>query len=103
MIEVTSGGQFHGLQTSFGRGSTDNEYQMVRWTTGSPQRFHLFGEKFLQARWIQQRFGLLVERSLVGRSAAFSNEQEVVLGAFGGHEVDLCRQIRARINLVVHA
>ena len=75
---------------------------MVRRTTGSPQSIHLFGKKLFQTRWIQQRFGLLVERGLVSRSAAFSDEQELVFRAFGGHEIDLCRQIRARINLVVH-
>src|SRR5215471_19157905 len=102
MIEITCGGQFHRLQTSFGRSSTDNKDQMVRRTTSCPQSFHLFGEKLLQTWWIQERFGLLVERSFVRGPAALCNEQKLVLRAFGRHEIDLCRQVRTRINLVEH-
>ena len=39
MIEIAGGRKFNGFETSFGRGSADDESQVVRRATGGAQRF----------------------------------------------------------------
>ncbi len=51
---------------------------------------------------IEERLGLLVEERLVGRSAALGQEEEVVLVAGHGIELDLRGQVRAGVPLIVH-
>jgi hypothetical protein len=51
---------------------------------------------------VQDGLGLLEEIGLVGRAAALGDEQEAVLVAVDGREVDLGRQVRARVLFLVH-
>ena len=51
---------------------------------------------------IQERLGLLEEIALVGGAAALGDEEELVLGAGGGVEVDLGREVGAGVDLLVH-
>ena len=60
-------------------------------------------DEFRERLLVQQRLGLLVEEGLVGRAAALGDEEEFVLHAgFAAVDVDLGREVRARILFVGH-
>ena len=100
-IQVSGGGELHGHEGSLGRGSTDHERQVVGRTRRRPQRLHLRRQERDQAVGIEQRLGLLEQVGLVGRPPTLSDEQEPVLHSVGGQDVDLGRQVVARVLLVV--
>ena len=60
-------------------------------------------DEFRERLLVQQRLGLLVEESLVGRAAALGDEEELVLHAgLAAVDVDLRGKVRARVLLVGH-
>ena len=75
---------------------------MVGRTGGRAERLHFFHQEFLQGARIQEGLGLLVEIGLVGRAAALGQEEELVLIARGGVDVDLRRQVGLGVDLLVH-
>ena len=75
---------------------------MVGRAGGGAERLHLLHQELLQGARIQEGLGLLVEVGLVGRAAALGQEEELVLVARGGVDVDLRRQVGLGVDLVVH-
>ena len=102
VVQVPRRGELHGLQAGLGRGSSDHEDEVVGRTGRRADRLHLLGEELLKARGVQERFRLLVEVGLVGRSPALGHEKELVLHPAGGIEIDLGGEVRPRVLLVVH-
>ena len=51
---------------------------------------------------VEEGLGLLVEVGLVGRTAALSHEEELVLVAGNGEEIDLGGEVGAGVHLLVH-
>ena len=103
VIEIACRSLFNGCQVSLGRSTAHNNCQVVGRTSRSAQVFDVFGDEFGQVLLGQQGFGLLVEESFVGRATTFGDEQEFILVAFGGIEVDLSRQVGAAVFLVEHS
>ncbi len=101
-VEIAAARQFHGLQIHLGRGAADDDCEMIWRTGGGAERAELLVDEPRQRFRIQHRLGLLIQKALVRRAAALRDEQEFVLVAGLGVEVDLGRQIVAGIDLLVH-
>ncbi len=66
------------------------------------ERAHLLNEERHEGLGIDESLCFLIEVSLVGRAAAFGNEEEVVFIAFGGMDVNLGGEVATGVYLVVH-
>ena len=102
LVEIARAGELDRLHGRLGRRPADHDREVIGRAGGRAQRTQLLREELLQARGIEQRLGLLEEHRLVGRSASLGDEQELVLLARGRENVDLGRQVRAGVDLVVH-
>ena len=102
VVVISRGCFLHGRQAGFGRSSADDHGQVVRRTSGSTQVFHLFLDELGQRFLGQKGFGLLIEESLVGRTASFGDKQELVFIALRGVQVDLRGKVRSAVFLVEH-
>src|SRR5258705_374959 len=78
-------------------GPADHDREVIRRARRGPERADLGVEKRAQPVGVQDRLGLLVQVALVGRAAALGHEQEVILVAVVGVELDLCRQVGAGV------
>ena len=63
---------------------------------------YLLLDELRQRLFVQQRLGLLIEESLIGRTAALGDEKELVLVARFGIDVDLRREVVAAVFLLGH-
>ena len=76
---------------------------MVRRTCCCTQTLHLLYEEWEQcALVLDSSLGHWVEVGLVGGSAAFGDHDEAILVALHGLDVNLCGEVAARVDLVVH-
>ena len=75
---------------------------MVGWTCCGAERFHFLNEEGQERLGVDERFGFLIEIGLVGRAAAFGDEEEVVFVAVDSVEVDLRGEVAAGVDFVVH-
>ncbi len=101
-VEGPGAGQLDRLQRQLGRGAADDDRQVVRRAGGGPQQPDLLVEERQQRLGVEQRLGLLEEEGLVGRAAALGDEQELVLVARSGEELDLGGEVGAGVLLLVH-
>jgi hypothetical protein len=75
---------------------------VVRRAGGRAQRADLGVQELEHAGLVQDGLGLLVEVALVGRAAALGHEQQLVGIAVDGGDLDLGRQVGARVDLLPH-
>ena len=101
-VEVAGRGQLGRLQGVLGRRAADDDGQVVGRAGRRAERAQLLVEERQQARRVEQRLGLLEQVALVGRAAALGHEQELVLVAVGGVDLDLGRQVGAGVDLLAH-
>ena len=101
-VEVVRRGQLGGLHGELGRRPADDDGEVVRRARRRAERLHLLEDPRQQRRLVEQRLGLLVEVRLVGAAAALGDEQELVLVAVDGGDLDLGRQVGAGVLLLVH-
>ena len=102
-VVVFDRGELHRQKVLFSARSADDKSDVV-WRAGSrSEALHLFNEERQQCAFVLDgglRHG--VEVSLVGRTATLGNHHEAVFVAFSGFDVNLCREVAARVHLVVH-
>ncbi len=101
-VEVAAGGQLDRLEGGLGRGAADDHGEVVGRAGGGAQRAQLLLEEAAHRRRVQQGLGLLEEQGLVGRPAALGDEQELVLGAGDGVDLDLGGEVGAGVALLEH-
>ena len=102
-IVVFNRREFHRQQVLLCRSATNHKRDVVGRTGRRAKRFHLFDEERQQrALVLNCGLGHRVEIGLVGRTAAFRHHHKAIFGALAGLNVDLCRQVAARVHLVVH-
>ena len=102
IVEGMAGRELQRLHRRFGRGAADDEGDVVRRAGGGAQGAELLVDEVHQRDRVQDRFRLLIEKALVRRASALRNEQEAVLVAACRVKVDLRRQVRAGVLLLVH-
>ena len=102
VVVEMGGSQLHRQQVLLGGSSSDNEGYVVGRTCGRAQRLYLFDKERNQCPGIQDSFRLLIEISLVSRTAALGNAKELILHTFGSFDVNLCRKVALRVHFVVH-
>ena len=101
-VEVVRRRQLGRLDRELGRRPADDDGEVVRRARRGAERLHLLEDPRQQRRLVEQRLGLLVEVRLVGAAAALGDEQELVGVAVDGGDLDLGRQVRAGVLLLVH-
>ena len=101
-VEVARRRELGDLERLLGAGAADHHGEVVRRARRRPERAQLLSEERGEARRVEQRLGLLEQQALVRRAAALGHEQEVVLVAAGGVELDLRRQVVAGVLLLEH-
>ena len=74
VVIIFDGGFFDGLEVFFGRSTTDDKCYMIWRTGGGAEGLHFLNQEGEQCLGVNQRLGLLIEVSLVGRAAAFGHE-----------------------------
>ena len=102
LVVIVGRSQFHSQQILLSRSTADNECNMIRRTSRCTQCLHLLNQERNQSARIQNRFCLLIQISLIGRTTTLGHTQEFVLHAFRSLDIDLGRQIALRVHLVVH-
>ena len=102
-VVVVGRSELNGKQVLLGGGTTDNDRNVVRRTSGCTERFHfLYEEGDERTGVLDTCFGLLVEVGLVGRTATLGDAQETVLSSVSSLQVNLCGEVALGVNLVVH-
>ena len=100
-IQVLGGRQLQRLHRELGRGAPHDEREVVGRTSRGPDGLELRLDEAQQRRRVEQRLRLLVEERLVGRSAPLGDEEQLVLVAGLGVDLDLRGQVRAGVLLRV--
>ena len=98
-VEVARARELHGLERELGREPADHEREVVGRAGRGAERADLLGHEAQQRLRVEQRLRLLVEEGLVRRAAALGQEEQVVLVAGLGVDLDLRRQVRAGVLL----
>ncbi len=101
-VEVAGGGQLGDLQGVLRRRAADHHGEVVRGARRGAERADLLLQERGEAPGVQERLRLLEEEALVGGAAALGHEQELVLVAGHGVDLDLRRQVRPGVGLAVH-
>ena len=101
-VEVARRGELHGLQRLLGGEAADDDGEMIGRAGGGAERQDLLLEERHQPLPGQHRRRRLVEEGLVRRAAALRHEQELVGVLTLGIDLDLRRQVRARVDLLEH-
>ncbi len=91
------GGQLDGLHRGLGGGAADDDRQVVRRASGRAEALHLFGQESDERLRVQDGLGLLIQVALVRGATALRDEEEFELHPARGGDVDLRREIRARV------
>ncbi len=102
VVIVACGGFFNSGEVCFGRCAANDYGQMVRRAGSRAESFDFFYKELLEVGLSEESFGLLEEVGLVGRAAAFGDEEEVVFVASNGVEVSLCGEVVARVLFFEH-
>ena len=101
-IVVMGRSQFHGQQILLSRSTADNESDVIRRTSSRPQRLHLLYKERNQRTGVQDSFGLLIQVSLVCRTATFGHAEEFIFHSLSSFDINLCGQVTLRVHLIVH-
>ncbi len=102
IVEVFYRSFLYHLEVFLSRCAANHECDVVGRAGCGAERTHLLDQERNEFVGVDACLGLLVEVCLVGRTAAFCNEKEVVFTAFGGVDVDLRRKVATRVHLFVH-
>ena len=90
------------MRVHFGRGTANHDSEVVRRASGCTESLHLFGEELFQGLRVEERLGHRPVISLVGRTTALGDEQELHFGTFFGVDVDLSREVATGVLFFVH-
>ena len=101
-VIVVAGGELHREHRAFGGGAADHEGDVVRRAGGRAEALHLFDEVGNELGRVEDGLRFLIEVGLVGGTAALDHAEELVLGAFGGFDVDLGGKVALRVHFLVH-
>ena len=101
-VEVAGGGELHRLHRLLGREAADDDGEMVGRAGGGAEREDLLLEKGEEPVMRQDRGRRLEEEAFVGAPAALGDEQELIGVLALGVDLDLRRQVRARVLLLEH-
>ena len=101
-VEVVGRRQLGGLHGELGRRPADDDGEVVRRACRRAERLQLLEQPRQQRVLVEQRLGLLEQVRLVGAAAALGDEQELVGVAVDGADLDLRRQVRPGVALLVH-
>ena len=101
-VEITGRGELGRLDRELGRGATDDDREVVRRAGGGAEGLHLVEHPRDERRLVQERLGLLVEEALVGAATTLGHEQELVAVTVDRGHLDLGRQVRPGVALLVH-
>ncbi len=101
-VEIFGRRQLRRLHRELRRRPAHHDRQVVRRAGRRAERLHLLEQPRQQPGLVEQRLRLLVQVALVGAAAAFGDEQELVLVAVGGGDLDLGREVVVGVALVVH-
>ena len=77
-VVIFGGGELDGLHRQLGRGAADDDGEMIRRAGRGAEREHFFLQERQHALAGQDRRRRLEQERLVGRAAAFGDEQELV-------------------------
>src|SRR5947208_12101074 len=90
IVEIAAGGKLHRLHRQLRRGAADDDGEVVGRAGGGAERQNLLLEKRDHAVVGEDRRRRLKEKRLVGRAAAFVDEQKIVfvLVLYGSLGVD---------------
>ena len=89
-------------EVGFGRSTADDESDMIGRTSGSAESLHLLDKERHESLLIKDSLSLLIEISLIGRTATLSHEEELILIALGGMDFDLRREVATGVHLIIH-
>ena len=95
-VEEAGRGQLDRLERHLRRQAADDDGDAVGRAGGDAEGPDLLREEGLERAVLEPGLGFLEQGDLVGRAAALGHEEEAVLRARGGLEVDLGRQVRSR-------
>src|SRR5579859_774673 len=101
-VEIAATRKLHRLERELRRRAADYDREVIGRTGRGAEGADLLVDELHQRLRVQHRLGLLVEERLVGGAAALGDEEQVVLVALVGEEIDLRRQIVAGVHLLVH-
>ena len=101
-VVIMRGGELDRLHGQFGRGAADDDRQMIGRARRGAERQHLLLEEGEHAVVRQDRRRRLEQKRLVGRAAAFGDEQELVGVLALGVDLDLRRHVRLGVLLLEH-
>ena len=101
-VVVFRGRELHRLEVHFRGGAADDNGEVVGRAGGGAEVDHLLEHELLEAGGIEEGLGLLEEVGLVGGAAALGDEEEVVVVALAGVEVDLGGEVVPAVDLLVH-
>eukprot|EP00760_Papus_ankaliazontas_P032837 PhM_4_TR5984/c0_g1_i1/m.99475 len=90
------------LERELRRGPADDDGEVVRRARGGADRGELLLEELAEGLGVEQALRLLVQERLVGAAAALGDKHKVVLVALVGVDVNLGREVRAGVLLLVH-
>ena len=101
VVVVTAGRELHRLHGHLGRGAADDDRKVIRRARRGPEREHLLFQEGEHAVARQDRRRRLKEKSLVGRTAAFRDEQEFVFVLGFTHSLRENLHLRRHVGLGV--
>ena len=101
-VEIARAGELDRLQVELGRHAADADGEVIRRARRGADCTDLLVEEGQHRLGVEPRRGLLEQEGLVGRAAALGDEQEPVLAALAGVDLDLRRQIGPGVHLLVH-
>ena len=103
VVIVLDAAELDGEKVLFGRRATDDEADVVGRAGCRAEALHLLHqERQERALVLDGGLGHGVEVGLVGGSAALGDHDEAILVALHGLDVNLCGEVAARVDLVVH-
>lgn len=102
LVEIFNRSFLHDFKILLSRSSADNDGDMIRRTGSRAECLHLLDKERNESLRVDKSLCLLIEISLVGRTAALRYEQEFILIAITGMNINLRREITSGIDLVIH-
>eukprot|EP00049_Salpingoeca_infusionum_P027598 m.33334 g.33334 ORF g.33334 m.33334 type:complete len:334 (+) comp9607_c1_seq2:3071-4072(+) len=102
VVIVLGGRHLDRFEVHIGRQATNDNGEMVWWTGSSSESLDLFFQKGSETFLIEHSLCFLEEKRFVGRTSSLCHEQEVVLIAICGVEVDLCWKVAPSVLLIKH-
>ena len=102
-VEITRAGELDGLQVLLRGKAADDDSEMIRRTGRGAERRDAIGKELRQRLGRQGGARFLIQKRFIGRAAPLGHEQEMILVARLGVDIDLRGEIGAGIGLLEHA